>query len=85
MEVVSQYIDRKVELEERIRALEAEQTSLINDIAALKEKVTTLELERHAISLANEVEALRTEKAVLQEKVSSYSADSATSNEGYQV
>jgi len=85
MEVVSQYGDRKTELEERIRALEAEQALLITDISALKEKLTELELERHASSLASEVEALRTEKAVLEEKISSYSVESAASSEGYQV
>lgn len=85
MEVVTQYADHKTELEERIRALEAEQASLIGDISALKEKLTELELERHASSLSNEVEALRTEKAVLEEKISSYSVGSVASSEGYQV
>ncbi|MDA4122838.1 MAG: hypothetical protein OK456_06635 [Thaumarchaeota archaeon] len=85
MEVVTRYGDHKSELEERIRALEGEQTSLITDISALKERLTELELERHASSLANEVEALRTEKAVLEEKISSYTVESASSTEGYQV
>jgi chromosome segregation ATPase len=85
MEVVTQYADRKVELEEHIRALESEQASLISEIAALKDRLTTLELERHTRSLTNEVEALRTEKAVLEEKISSYSAVSTSSSEGYQV
>lgn len=85
MEVVTQYVDHKTELEERINALEAEQASLISDISALKEKLTTLEMERHASSLANEVEALRTEKAVLEEKISSYAVESSASTEGYQV
>jgi predicted nucleic acid-binding Zn-ribbon protein len=84
MEVVTQYVDRKTELEGHIAALEAEQASLISDISALKEKLTTLEMERHASSLASEVEALRTEKAVLEEKISSYSVESVAS-EGYQV
>ena len=85
MEVVTQYVDHKTELEERISALEAEQASLISDISALKEKLTTLEMERHAASLANEVEALRTEKAVLEEKISSYAVESTASTEAYQV
>jgi len=85
MAVVTQYADHRTELEERIRALEAEQTSLIGDISTLKEKLTELELERHASSLSNQVEALRTEKAVLEEKISSYSVESAASSEGYQV
>jgi len=85
METVTQYVDHKTELEERIRGLEAEQGSLIADISALKERLTELELERHASSLANEVEALRTEKAVLEEKISSYTVASSVSSEGYQV
>lgn len=85
MEVVTQYSDHKTELEERIHGLEAEQTSLITAISALKERLTELELERHASSLANEVEALRTEKAVLEEKISSYTAETVNSSEGYQV
>ena len=85
MEVVTEYVDHRTELEGRIEALEAEQASLIADITALKEKLTTLELERHASSLNNEVEALRTEKAVLEEKIASYSVESAASGESYQV
>ena len=64
MEVVTEYADHKTELEGRIEALEAEQASLIADISTLKEKLTTLELERHASSLASDVEALRTEKTI---------------------
>jgi predicted nucleic acid-binding Zn-ribbon protein len=85
MEVVTQYIDHKTELEQHIVSLEAEQASLISDISALKERLTTLEMERHASSLSSEVEALRTEKAVLEEKISSYSVESVASSEGYQV
>jgi len=72
MEAVAQYADRKTELEEKIRSLEAERNFLVSDIAALKEKVTELELERQANSLKSEVEALRTEKAVLEEKAATY-------------
>jgi len=85
MEVVTEYADHRTELEERIRAFEAEQASLITAISALKDRLTELELERHASSLANEVEALRTEKAVLEEKISSYTVESVASSEGYQV
>jgi len=84
MEVITEYVDQKSELEERIRTLEAEQSSLLNDIAGLKERLSTLELERHAASLSNEVEALRTEKAVLEEKVSTYS-NAITPTGSYQV
>jgi chromosome segregation ATPase len=84
MEVITEYADHRTELEERIRLLESEQTTLLTEISSLKEKLTTLELERHAASLANEVEALRTEKAVLEEKISTYSSP-MTPNESYQV
>jgi predicted nucleic acid-binding Zn-ribbon protein len=85
MEVVTQYADHRTELEEQIASLETEQASLISDISALKERLTTLEMERHASSLSRDVEALRTEKAVLEEKISSYAVESVASSEGYQV
>jgi chromosome segregation ATPase len=72
MEAVTEYSDRKTELEAKIRSLESEKTFLISDIAALKERVTELELERQATSLQGEVDALRTEKAVLEEKAATY-------------
>lgn len=84
MEVITEYVDHRAELEERIHSLESEQTVLLTEIASLKEKLTTLELERHASSLSNEVEALRTEKAVLEEKISTY-ASSVARSESYQV
>jgi chromosome segregation ATPase len=84
MEVITEYADHRAELEERIRSLEAEQTTLLTEIVSLKERLTTLELERHASSLSNEVEALRTEKAVLEEKIATYSSP-ATTSESYSV
>ncbi len=84
MEVITEYVDCRTELEDRIRSLESEQSALLTEIASLKEKLTTLELERHANSLSNEVEALRTEKAVLEEKVATYSSPIAPA-ESYQV
>jgi chromosome segregation ATPase len=84
MEVVTQYVDHRAELEERIRSLESEQTTLLTEISSLKDRLTTLELERHATSLSNEVEALRTEKAVLEEKIATYSGPT-TPTESYQV
>jgi chromosome segregation ATPase len=84
MSTVTELLDRKTELEGRIGGLEEERASLINNIAILKERLTNLELERHASTLAGEVEALRTEKAVLEEKVVSYESPSMPS-EGYQV
>jgi len=84
MEVITEFADHRAELEERIRSLESEQTTLLTEIASLKEKLTTLEMERHATSLSNEVEALRTEKAVLEEKIATYTTPVAQA-EGYQV
>ena len=84
MAVVTEYVDHRAELEVRIRALESEQTSLLSEISGLKERLATLELERHAASLNNEVEALRTEKAVLEEKIATYSGPVGPT-ESYQV
>jgi chromosome segregation ATPase len=84
MEVITEYADHRAELEERIRSLESEQTTLLTEISSLKERLATLELERHAASLSTEVEALRTEKAVLEEKVATYSSPLAP-NESYTV
>lgn len=84
MEVVTEYADHRSELEGRIRSLESEQGTLLSEISSLKEKLTTLELEKHATSLSNEVEALKTEKAVLEEKIATYSAP-AGSTASYQV
>ena len=85
MEVITEYVDHRAELEGRIRSLESEQTILLTEIANLKEKLATLELERHAATLTNEVEALRTEKAVLEERISTYSSPTASPSESYQV
>ena len=87
MEVITQYVDRKTELEGRIQMLEEERASLMSDIMSLKEKLSILELERHSASLVNEVEVLRTEKTVLEEKISSYSIEGPTGSPsvGYQV
>jgi chromosome segregation ATPase len=75
MEVVTEYADQRTELEEKIRSLEAEKTSLLAGIASTKEKIATYELEKSATQLESEVEALRTEKAVLDEKVATYEAE----------
>ena len=72
METVTQFADKKTELEARIRSLESERSFLIADIVTLKERISELELEKQANSLQNEVEALRTEKAVLEEKAATY-------------
>ncbi len=74
MEVVTEYADQRTELEEKIRSFGAEKASLLAGIASLKEKIAQYELERSASALQSEVEALRTEKAVLDEKAATYEA-----------
>ena len=88
MEAVTEYADRRTELEEKIRSMEADKASLLSGIASLKEKIAAFELEKSANTLESEVEALRTEKAVLEEKAASYEAEVGydlpqTSAEGY--
>jgi chromosome segregation ATPase len=73
MEEVAQYTTHKAELEEKIQFLEAEKGLLLSEVAALKEKVATLELERAASALQSEVDVLKNEKAALEEKVAEYS------------
>ena len=74
VETVTEYADKKAELEQRIRSLEAEKASLLSDITSIKEKLAELELERSANALQGEVDALRTEKAALEEKAAEYEA-----------
>lgn len=90
METVTEYVDQKTELEEKIKSLEAERASLFSDIAALKDKIATFELQKTAETLENEVESLRTEKAVLEEKAAGFVSEEAyetqsQASEGYQV
>ena len=80
MEAVTEYADKKAELEQRIGSLEAEKASLLSDIASIKEKLVEMELERSADALQSEVEALRTERAALEEKAAQYDAQT-----GYKI
>lgn len=80
MEAVVEYADKKAELEQRIKSLEAEKTSLLSEIAEIKEKLAQMELEKSAKALQSEVEALRTEKAALEEKAAEYDAQA-----GYEI
>lgn len=73
--MVSEYADQRTELEEKIRSLEAEKASFLSDIASLKEKIATFELAKSSKALDSEVQALRTEKAVLEEKAAAYEAE----------
>jgi len=55
-----------------MESLEAEKASLLSDIAFLKEKIARYERSNTSYALESEVEALRTEKAVLEEKAAGY-------------
>ncbi|MEM0286615.1 MAG: hypothetical protein QXG05_00380 [Nitrososphaerota archaeon] len=77
MESSTAFSTRREELEARIRELEEERDTLVRDIAKLKEKIETVELEKRAASIQREVEALRTERAALMEKVVMYAAEHA--------
>lgn len=74
MQAVSEFANHRTELVERVRFMEAEKASLLADIASLKGRIAVLELERCARILETELLALRTEKAVLEEKASTYEA-----------
>lgn len=75
MEAVTEYADQRTELEDKIRSLESEKASNIAAIASLKEKIAAYELVKSANALESEVQALRTEKAVLEERAASYEAE----------
>lgn len=74
MEATSPYAERKRELEDRIKAFEAEKARLTTEIAALKEKLEALQLQRKANTLEGEVSALRAEKTTLEEEVAHYTS-----------
>src|SRR5207245_3203974 len=75
METVTEYADRKRELEGKIGALETQRNALLGDIETLKERISTVELEKAVNTLEGEVQALRTEKAVLEEKAAKFSEE----------
>ncbi|MFQ6010837.1 MAG: hypothetical protein ACE5KG_01550 [Nitrososphaerales archaeon] len=64
--------DKKARLEARIRELDGEKNSLLNQIPVLKEKLTSLRLEDKARSLENEISALNSEKITMEEEISHY-------------
>jgi hypothetical protein len=72
LEVVSEFADRRTELVEKVRSMEAEKASLLADIASLKGRIAVLELGKCAKTLEAELQALRTEKTALEEKASAY-------------
>jgi hypothetical protein len=71
MESSVQTTSKKAEIKEKIRALETERSTLMGEIASLKEQVEVKELEVYSSSLENEVGTLKIEKAVLEEKEAS--------------
>jgi peptidoglycan hydrolase CwlO-like protein len=81
MTVVIEYVSRKAELEEKIKSLESEKNSLISDIAALKEKISMMELERIAKALESEVQTLRNEKELLEQRAAEYNMSDQTTSQ----
>jgi peptidoglycan hydrolase CwlO-like protein len=81
MTVVIEYVSRKAELEEKIKSLESEKNSLISDIAALKEKISMMELERIAKALESEVQTLRNEKELLEQRAAEYNISDQTASQ----
>jgi predicted nucleic acid-binding Zn-ribbon protein len=75
LEVTTEYADQMTKVEGRIRLLEAEKASLTSDVAFLNEKIAALELAKSSNALECEVQALRKETAVLEEKAASYEAE----------
>ena len=69
MTAVLSFADRKKELHERIRSLDADKTNLVSEVAVLREQVENM-LQRKAKSLETEVFTLRAEKNSLEEEVS---------------
>jgi predicted nucleic acid-binding Zn-ribbon protein len=69
METVTQYADVKVQLQERVKALEAECVSLQNDVAVEREKLAVIELEKQIAALENKATALKSEKSLIQDKI----------------
>ncbi len=80
MATVVEYSTRKAELEEKIRGLENEKATLVAEISALKEKISMLELERIARALESEVQTLRNEKELLEQRATEYSSNADQNN-----
>lgn len=63
------FVERKVQLEARIKGLEEERGTLLSVIPILKEKLTSLRLEGSAKSLESEVSSLQSEKSILEDEI----------------
>ena len=62
---------KKTEMEDKLQQLEMERARLIEEVQALKEKRTLLDLERKAGTIQETVDALKKEKEDLQGQISS--------------
>jgi uncharacterized protein (DUF3084 family) len=62
---------KKSDLEERLEGLENERASLLAEVEALRQKRTLLDLEKKGAALQATVEMLKTEKADLENQISS--------------
>jgi len=69
MTAIQSFADRKKDLHERIKGLEAEKTNLVSEVAVLRERLETT-LQHRAKTLESEVFSLRAEKSSLEEEVS---------------
>jgi len=72
LEQIESFSETKEHLEARITKLDLERNSLTIQIPVLKEKLTALRLEEKARSLENEISALHSEKALIEEEISRY-------------
>ncbi len=79
MESIQSLSDKKIELEARIQALEAEKAALLEEIPHLREKLTVLKLEHHAEALGNEVSSLKAERSNLEQEIANYISPQQTS------
>ncbi len=61
----------KSDLEERLQSLENERASLLAEVEALRQKRTLLDLEKKGAALQATVDMLKTEKADLENQISS--------------
>ena len=69
-----EFQNRKSELEEKLQNLEMQRATLIEEVRALREKRTLLDLERKATSLQQIVDSMQKEKEDLQGQVASLEA-----------
>jgi uncharacterized coiled-coil DUF342 family protein len=62
---------KKSELEERLERLESERASLLQEVEALRQKRTLIDLEKKGAALQATVDMLKTEKADLEGQIAS--------------